>query len=509
MKQEDRNALKDWAEYKDDILRSTPVDKNMSHAEREKHRIWLEAHPVEWIKFFFPKYTKYEFAPFHIKAINRLVNNPEWYEVISWARELAKSTIVMFVVMYLTLTGKKFNVLLTAATVDAAKRLLAPYRANLEANGRIKAYYGEQQNIGSWSETEFITKKGAAFRGIGIGSAPRGSRNEEIRPDIELQDDYDTDEAVLNPDTVNKNWDFFEKAVYPTRSISSPTLVIWCGNIIAKDCCITRAAAMADHHDVVNIRDKDGKSTWSAKNKESDIDRALSKISAKAGQAEYYNNPVSEGEIFKTITYAKVPPLSKFKFLIVYGDPAPGENKSKKSSTKTVCLLGKRGGKLYIIKAFLGRALNSEFIDWYVKMLEYVGGKTTVYCYMENNKLQDPFFKQVFQPLVKKARKKSGISLYIKGDDERKTDKATRIEANLEPVNREGNMILNEDEKSNKHMQDLEDQFKLFTLRLNYPADGPDAVEGGNRILDKKARESEPSKTIPRKMMRNKNKNRL
>lgn len=509
MKQEDRVASKTWEEYKDDIMRSTPVDVSMSFAEREKHRIWLEARPIEWIKYFFPKYAKAEFAPFQVKAINRLINNPEWYEVLSWARELAKSTIVMFVVMYLTLTGKKRNVLLTAATVDAAKRLLAPYKANLEANGRIKAYYGEQEQIGSWTDSEFITKKGVAFRGIGIGSAPRGSRNEEIRPDIEIQDDYDTDEAVMNPDTVEKNWNFFEKAVYPTRSISEPTLIIWCGNIIAKDCCITRAAEMADNHDVVNIRDKNGKSTWIAKNSEADIDRALSKISSKAVQAEYFNNPVSEGEIFKQISYGKVPPLSRFKFLVVYGDPAPGENKSKQSSTKAVWLLGKKDGILYVIKGFLDRALNAEFIDWYVELQEYVAGKATIYNYMENNKLQDPFFQQVFQPLVRKVRREKNISLFIRGDEKRKTDKATRIEANLEPMNREGNLIFNEKEKDNPHMKRLEDQFKLFTMRLNYPADGPDAVEGGNRIIDNKNREAGPAKTIPRKMMRKNNKNRM
>lgn len=509
MRQEDRVALKDWQEYKEDIMRSTPVDINMTFAEREKHRIWLEERPVEWIKFFFPKYAKAEFAQFHIKAINRLINNPEWREVLSWSRELAKSTVVMFVLMYLTLTGKKRNVMITSATLDLAKRLLAPYRANLEANGRIKAYYGDQEQIGSWTESEFITKKGVAFRAVGIGSSPRGSRNEDVRPDVLVQDDYDTDEAVLNPDTIDKNWDFFEKAIYPTRSISENTLIIWCGNIIAKDCCIVRAAKMADHHDIVNIRDRYGKSTWPAKNSEEQIDRTLSGISSKAVQTEYYNNPVSEGEIFKSITFGKVPPLSKFKFLVAYGDPAPGENKSKNSSTKTVVLLGKLGGKLYIIKPYVDRALNSEFIDWYMSLQEYVGEKTTVYNYMENNKLQDPFFQQVFQPLVRKVRKETDSPLYIRGDDAKKTDKATRIEANLEPMNREGNLIFNEKERDNPHMQRLVDQFKLFTLRMKFPADGPDAVEGGNRIIDKKIREIEPGKEIPRTNLRNNNKNRL
>ena len=36
----------------------------MSQADIEKHRLYLEAHPIEWIKFFFPGYAKYEFADF-------------------------------------------------------------------------------------------------------------------------------------------------------------------------------------------------------------------------------------------------------------------------------------------------------------------------------------------------------------------------------------------------------------------------------------------------------------
>lgn len=84
---------------KEAIYRSTPVDTSMSHAEREKHRLYLEAHPIEWIKFFFPGYAKYEFADFQKRAIRRILAHDEWYEVLSWSRELAKSTITMFVVL--------------------------------------------------------------------------------------------------------------------------------------------------------------------------------------------------------------------------------------------------------------------------------------------------------------------------------------------------------------------------------------------------------------------------
>ena len=204
-----------------------------------------------------------------------------------------------------------------------------------------------------------------------------------------------------------------------------------------------------------------------------------------------------------------MPPLSKFKFLVIYGDPAPGENKTKKSSTKAVFLLGKLAGKLYVIKGFLGRETNATFIEWYIRLLEFVNGKTNVYCYMENNKLQDPFFQQVFQPIIRRIRRQRKISLYIQGDEEKKTDKATRIETNLEPLNSEGNLIFNEAEKDNPHMKLLTDQFSLFNLMLTYPADGPDCVEGGNRIIDRKAHQTEKPAVISTRKMRAHNKYRL
>lgn len=52
MKQIDRDALRDWEEYKNSIANSTEVDPGMSVADIEKHRKYLEEHPVEWIKFF-------------------------------------------------------------------------------------------------------------------------------------------------------------------------------------------------------------------------------------------------------------------------------------------------------------------------------------------------------------------------------------------------------------------------------------------------------------------------
>ncbi|MDR0505459.1 MAG: hypothetical protein LBH32_01390 [Dysgonamonadaceae bacterium] len=511
---DERQALKYWDDLIASIRSSSDINPDDTPAEIEARKKRLEADDEAWFRYYFDQYCTCEPADFHRKATRRLMQHNRWYEVRAWSRELAKSARSMMEICKLALTGQIRNVLLISNSWDNAVRLLMPFMANLEENRRIIQDYGNQKKLGAWETGEFTCQCGCSFRAIGAGQSPRGTRNRNFRPDFILIDDIDTDEECRNPERIKTKWKWLEEALIPTMSVSGNYRVLFNGNIIANDCCITRARDKAKslpkigYFDQVNIRDKNGASTW-AKNSEEDIDMFLSLVSMSAAQKEFYNNPVSEGEVFKEITYGKVPALSKFKFLVIYGDPAPGENKTKKSSTKSVCLLGKLGGKLYVIKCFLDRGLNAEFIDWYVKLLEYVGGRVPVYCWMENNKLQDPFFQQVFMPIVRRVRKEKNISLYIRGDDEKKTDKATRIEANLEPLNREGNLILNEAEKDNPHMKRMEEQFKLFTLALPFPADGPDTVEGGNRKIDVKLREAEPEKIIPRSAMRSNNKNRL
>lgn len=512
----DRAALEEWEKLVASIQESTHINQGDSVSDIEMRKRKLEANDEAWFAYYFAQYCSAEPAPFHKAATKRLMNHNRWYEVRAWSRELAKSARSMMEITKLALTGKCKNVLLLSNSADNAERLLLPFMCNFEENQRIIQDYGPQKVLGDWEVGEFVTKCGCAFRAVGGGQSPRGTRNKNFRADVILIDDIDTDEECRNPDRINDKWKWIEEAVVPTLSVSGNYRILFNGNIIANDCCITRAIEKANelqkrgfgHVDIINIRDKNGVSSW-AKNSEDDIDTFLSLVSASAAQKEFFNNPVTVGEIFKDISYGKVPPLSKFKFLIIYGDPAPGENKGNNSSTKTVTLLGKYKNKLYLIKCFLDRGLNSEFIDWYVKLLEYVGGKTPVYCYMENNKLQDPFFKQVFQPLVRKVRKKTGIDLHIKGDEDRKTDKATRIEANLEPINREGDLIFNIEERDNPHMKRMENQFRLFTLRLKYPADGPDCVEGGNRILNKKLLDIAPPILIRTSQKRTNNKYRM
>lgn len=508
-----KQARTEWEEFYGTFVSNADVDIHEPPEQRARRRAKLEADPEEWFAYYFHRYCKCRPAAFHRKATKRLLADPNAYEVRAWSRELAKSARSMMEICYLALTGKVRNVLVVSNSYDNACRLLDPFKNQLQNDLRITLDYGPQPVEGKWEDGEFTARCGCSFRALGAGQSPRGTRNAETRPDFILIDDLDTDEACRNPDRVRQTWEWVESALLPTRSVSEACRVLFNGNVIAKDSCITRAMKMATHVDVINIRDKQGRSTWPEKNSEEDIDRILGQISARAAQQEYFNNPLSEGDVFRELTWGKMPPMKKFRYLVAYGDPAPSENKSRQSSTKAVVLAGLLKGVLYVFDCRLDRGLNSEFIEWYAALDNEVGTEATVYNVMENNKLQDPFFQQVFKPLVQEKRReidiRTGRTFNILPDTKKKTDKATRIEANLEPMNSTGRMILNEEQRDNPHMKRLEEQFLMFTLSLKYPADGPDCVEGALRWLRDKAATADPTETIPVTYFTKKNTKRL
>ncbi len=491
MKLKDKNSLQFWEEFRRDILESTAIPKE-SEAEKLKRIKRLEENPEEWFIFHFQKYCTAPPASFHIKATQRLLANERWYEVRAWSRELAKSARVMMEDMYLVFTGKVKNILIVSSTFDAACRLLKPYKIFLEESQRIKHDYGNQRYMGHWEESEFTTANGASFRAIGAGQSPRGTRNDNFRPDMIIIDDFDTDEECRNPSIVDKKWKWIEQALIPTVSVSGSYRFVFNGNIIAKDCTITRAMKKADHVDIVNIRNKTGKSSWAEKNSEKDIDDILSKISFSSAQKEYFNNPITEGAVFKEIQWAKCPRMNQLRFIINYGDPAPSNQENKKNCYKAVVQLGMLNGALYIYNCRLEHASNDKFVNWYYELETSVDKSVQVYNHIENNTLQDPFFQQVFLPLFQEAGKLNGHYIHVSPDERKKPDKLARIEGNLEPLNRVGKLIFNIDEKNNPHMQRLEEQFKSVDPQLSAPVDGPDAVEGGYFILNYKIKATSP-----------------
>lgn len=486
VKTTDKQALHEWDSFRKGLLSAAIIDDTETQPQQKARMAKLEADPELWFAYYFPNYCTSAPAKFHREATKRLFANSRWYEVRAWSRELAKTARSMMEVLYLSMTGQIKNILVVSNSLDNAERLLMPIMINLESNQRLKHDYGEQEKPGSWEIGEFTTLGGVSYRAIGAGQSPRGTRNEAIRPDFILVDDIDTDKECKNPEIIKKKWLWIEQALIPTISVSGNYRILFNGNIIAKDCCITRAIEKANHVDIINIRDKKGRSTWLEKNSEADIDAILKLISTASAQKEYFNNPVTEGDVFKEMHWGEVPPLSRFRFMVCYGDPAPSNSKNGKGSYKSAFLIGNCDGKFYVITGYLDHETNATFVDWYYSLKKYVADKTVVYNYIENNSLQNPFYEQVFTPLFAAAAARHGNVIGVIPDDRNKPDKFSRIEGNLEPLNRNGQLILNIAEKGNKNMQRLEEQFKMVNPTLDAPADGPDCIEGGVWVINEK-----------------------
>ena len=491
-KQSDKKHFEKWQQFRDNMSRKTPIDLNESESEKKKRIAYLEANPEKWFEYYFPNFYTHKPAPFHIKATKRVVDNSEWLEVRSWSREMAKSARTMMEVLYLSFLKKKKTWLMISSTEDNAKRLLAPYKNILESNNRIINDYGVQKQVGKWEDGEFTSRYGFSFRALGEGQSPRGTRNDADRPDGILVDDFDTDEKCRNKERVKNATDWLQEAVFPTRSVSNDLLVIVNGNIIAKYCTITILGELADCWDIVNLTDKNGNSNWPNKNTKEAIHRMFynskgkRKVSKKAQQKEYYNNPVAEGDTFKIFLYGKCPPLKKCEKLVTYVDPSPSNNKEKKSSSKAVAIIGLYEGRYYIYRIWLGKATNSELVGWIGQAFQYLDrhGIDIKKMFIENNSLQDPHYQQVIKPLLEKFRKENGYKLPLREDKRKKADKFERIEA-MKDDNEDGNIIFNQREKENPMMVEMEDQW-LGVSENSTEMDGPDAVEGGKYMIDNK-----------------------
>jgi phage terminase large subunit-like protein len=487
MKAGTKDILQRWESYKRTVERETNVP-NETPAQKKVRVEKLKNNFVEFCKYYFPNFCTAEFASFHKRFAKKVIENDKLYIVRAWAREHSKSVNAgLFLPIYLMVTGKMHNMLLVSHSKDNANELIMPIMINLESNQRLIHDYGRFKSWRGWEVGKFVTADGVSFRSIGAGQSPRGTRNEEKRPDYIVIDDIDTDEESRNQARIDNKWKWIEQALFPTMSISGTKRFVLVGNIISKESIIVKASRVADDFEQINILDKKGQPSWKERYSLSDVNYMLSKISYASGQKEYFNNPLSEGSVFKEMTWGKVPPLSKFKYVVEYTDPSFKD--SKKNDFKAKVVVGELEGKFYIIKAYLEQTTTANMIQWSYDIEDWINGHTNIYRYMEANFVQDIFIEE-----YRKEGVARGHHIAINPDDRHKPDKFSRIEANLEPLNRQGRLILNEAERENPHMRRLEEQFKAIEPSLPSHDDGPDAVEGAVYIINTKLRTMTPIK---------------
>lgn len=478
-----REAVLKWEEYKRNLERDIDVPHEAPEVKQARIEK-LKKDPLAFAAYYFPNYHSAPLAKFHKRSIKKIVASDRIYAVRAWSREHAKSVIHgLFIPAYLMVTGKLKNMLLVSHSYDNACELLMPLMVNLEANARIINDYGKQESIRGWEMGRFITRDGCSFRALGAGQSPRGSRNEEKRPDFVLVDDLDNDEESKNQARINKKWDWVEQALFPAMSISGPKRFIVVGNIISKESCVVKASRVADDFEQVNILDSKGNPSWSERYTIEQINYMLSKISYASAQKEYFNNPINVGTVFKDLTWGKIPSYNKFNFLVAYGDSS--YKATKGSDFKAVPLVGEYEGNFYVINAFVEQTNTKNMLLWFFDHRDLTPSSVQIYNYIECNGLQDAWYQDVLWPQLQALEKERGYLPMIP-DDRDKPNKFARIEGNLEPLNRTKRLIFNEAQRENPHMRRLVEQFESFEPGMSGHDDGPDAVEGAIWIINNK-----------------------
>ena len=176
------------------------------------------------------------------------------------------------------------------------------------------------------------------------------------------------------------------------------------------------------------------------------------------------------------MAYKPARPLGEYDMLVCYTDPSYKDTNDYKATV----LAGRWGNEFHIIKCYLAQATTAEMIAWHYSIMNLVGG-LVCYYYMEQVFMQDVIVKEVAD-----AGRRTGKTIPVQGDRRKKPDKFMRIESLLEPLHRNGQLYLNEDERNNPHMERLAEQFVAFAPGSRAHDDGPDAVEGAVWIINEK-----------------------
>lgn len=441
-----------------------------------------------FVEHYFPHYAKAKCGAFQIEAANEVNSQKQLRAVFEWARGHAKSTHFDLMIPLWLKAKNELNVMvLVGKSEDNAQTLLGDLQAELQYNQRYIHDFGEQMNYGSWEEGQFVTKDNKAFFALGRGQSPRGLRYRSQRPDYIVVDDLDDDELVQNDSRVSKMVDWILEALFNTMDMGRGRFVM-VGNRIHKNSVLANVAQLPGvFHTVVNALDINGKPTWHEKYSEKEIESVSKTIGVRRAQKEFFNNPISDGAVFKLkdIQFKEMLPVNEYRYLVAYTDPS--FKSGKKSDYKATVLLGKTNqGEYHLLKAFVQQTSVKQMVRWNYDLHTYVGEQAVVFYYMESNFLQDMLFEEFV-----KFGNEVGWQLPIKGDSRNKPDKFQRIET-LQPLFERGLFFFNEAEKNNPDMQKLIEQLLLFEKGSRQHDDGPDAIEGAIWMLNYKTRIDQP-----------------
>ena len=488
MEQKPRN-YDEWKQWCQTVQTQTTVIHAETPANKKARIKRLLDNYNSFVLYYFPHYVTNKntgkitpCAKFHTDAANTVRKNKNLKAVFKWARGHAKSThFDIFIPLWLKALKQLHVMVLVGKSEINANTLLSDVQAELQFNQRYIADFGQQYNLGSWQDGEFITKDGVAFFARGRGQSPRGLRYRSNRPDYIVIDDLDDDELVENEARVTKLTNWVKEALFGALDGGRGRFIM-VGNIISKNSVLAKIAAIqAVHSSQVNAYDKNGNPSWNEKWNAQELKQMELMMGYRSFQKEMMNNPITEGAVFHNewIRWKKILPLNKYSRIIAYCDPS--FKGSTKNDYKAIKVWAQTGTELHCIDAFCRQCSVTEMVRWFYDLHEKMTNAICDY-YIEANFLQDIILDEFTS-----EGNIRGYQLPIRADHRKKPDKFQRIEA-ISPLWERGFTFYNIDKQNDPDMLAALEQTLSFEKGTRTHDDAPDADEGAIYILQKRTR---------------------
>ena len=487
-------TYKSWQQFCKHVQEKTVTDKQETISQKTSRIEKLKKDYNAFVKYYFPHYADCDCGSFHIEAANAILDDPNVFAVLEWAREHAKSVHadIMFP-MWLMLNEELRGMVLVGKSFDDACTLLSDIQAELQYNQRIINDLGEQFNFGSWEEGEFITRGDVMFAALGRGQSPRGIRHREKRPNYCVVDDIDDDEIINNTDRVERVVDWILGALYGALDIRGARFVM-VGNRIDQKSILAHIVGDTEpdkpkrknlYHSKVSATIDgtfEGRPSWHQKFTSEQLQRKFETMGYYMAMREYFHKSVRKGKLFRAewIHWDAVPALKDLDQLVAYFDPS---YKPKTTNDfKAIRIWGRKARQLFLVDCFVRQATIGAAVKWLYDFHEKLPESVICEYWMEDVFLQDQFFDDFEAEGIQR-----GYILPIRGDKRQKPDKYARIEQTAAYYER-GIVIYNEKKKNSPDFEAGLQQVLGFSKGTTIHDDAPDADEGAIYILNRRAR---------------------
>lgn len=487
IKKEHERILEDYQTLVDDIRANTNVDRLESLKDKRIRKDRLLDDYAAFAKYYFPMWCKGEPASFQINFAEELSRRDVCFLIKMWARGLAKSTTSWIAIIWLLVRDDFMFLVLVSYNNDNATALLENIRAQLEGNQMLLHDFGEFQRYGKWAAGNFQTKQGHVFRSIGRGQTPRGFNVNGQRPDLILIDDIDDDETSKNPTRVEEGYRWTMGALYGTFSTAGKKRFVFVQNLSSNNSILKLAADNPKSEvEQINLIDENGQPSWKEYHTKDQCDEMIETMGYREAQAEYFNNPITEGRIYKKewIRYKPALPLEQYDDIIVYTDPS--WKPTSQNDCKATAMVGRKGREYHLLFMRVEQTTISMMAHWQKEAFELLDGKHSAIFYMEGNFMQDRLVDDTQQELDN-ASNEDYVPVYVRTDTRKKPNKLARLEA-MSVAWEKGYFFIVEEIKDHPHVKRVVIQLLALGKGSKVADDGPDAIEGAYSMLNERKR---------------------